>query len=290
MKHIGNLEVTKDSKFEHITEVTGDVHVYGSAKLDAPNLQTVGGYVRVYGSAKLDALQTVGGYVRVDGDAKLDALQTVGGDVYVYGDAKLDALQTVGGFVRVDGDAKLDAPNLQTVGGDVYVYGGAKLDALQKKKDKNAKIICKAALELSFSLKGMIRIDGILSWLIGRKTIGEITAFEVKIVGKLNTSFAVQRGDVFSHGETIEKAIEDLRYKIGNRDASEFEKWRGNLDAEITIDEAIAAYRVITGACEYGVKDFVKSIKMPDKLTPNVVLVITKGKFGNDTFRKFLVV
>jgi hypothetical protein len=73
MKHIGNLEITKDNEkeFANLIEVTGDLRVYGSAKLEA--LQTVGGDLCVDGSAKLEALQTVGGYLRVYGSAKLEA-------------------------------------------------------------------------------------------------------------------------------------------------------------------------------------------------------------------------
>jgi len=153
MRHIGNLEITKENQeqFKDITEVTGYVRVYGEAKiealqtvggyvsvggkakLEAPQLQTVGGDVYVYGEAKLEALQTVGGYVSVYGNAELEApqLQTVGGDVSVNGEAKLEALQTVGGNVSVDSEAKIEAPQLQTVGSHVYVYGEAKLEALQ---------------------------------------------------------------------------------------------------------------------------------------------------------------
>ena len=188
------------------------------------------------------------------------------------GSAKLDALQTVGGYLNVDGSAKLDAP------------------LLQNKNDATAKSKCEAALSASFRLRGLILIDGILSWLLGEKTIDQITVFEIKIVGKLTASFAVKKGELFSHGETVEKAIEDLRYKIGNRDTSEFEGWKSALDKEVSFDDAIAAYRVITGACEFGVKEFVKSTDMPEKLTPNVILEMTKGRFGHDQFRSFLAI
>ena len=50
----GDLIVKNDTVCDY-TEVTGSVSVYGSAKLDAPKLETVGGYVSVSGSAKLDA-------------------------------------------------------------------------------------------------------------------------------------------------------------------------------------------------------------------------------------------
>ena len=34
----------------------------------------------------------------------------------------------------------------------------------------------------------------------------------------------LQDGDIYSHGETLKEAKESLKYKISNRDTSEFEK------------------------------------------------------------------
>ncbi len=225
----------------------------------------------MYGSAKLDALTTVGGYVSVYGSAKLDApkLETVGGDVGVYG------------------SAKLEAPKLETVGGYVGVYGSAKLEApkLENKNNTSAKEITDCALSLAFSLRGLIKIDGILAWLISEKKIGDVTVFEIKIVGKTKNSYAVKRGDTYSHGETVEKAIEDLRYKISSRDTSEFKDWE--VAAERTSDECIKAYRVITGACEQGVREFCKTIDLEKKYSLQEIFKITEDKFGNKEFVKF---
>ncbi|MCB0420648.1 MAG: hypothetical protein KDD61_06615, partial [Bdellovibrionales bacterium] len=199
-------------------------------------------------------------------------------------------LETLGGDVYVNSDAKFEAPNLETVGGHVYVNREAKFEApkLESKNNKDAKLKCHQALHDSLKRKGLILIDGILSWILSEKTIGEVTAFEIRIVGKKDISFAVRKGNLYSHGETIEKAIEDLRYKISDRDASEFEHWRDDLDMEVSIEDAIAAYRTITGACETGVKLFVESIKVPEKLTPNIIVELTSGKYGNDNFKSFL--
>ena len=195
----------------------------------------------------------------------------------------------VTGYVSVYDSAKLDAPLLTTVGGDVYVSGSAKLDApnLKNKNDNSAKEIATHALTLAFSRSGLIKIDGILSWLLGEKTIGKVTVFELKIVGKLKTSYAVKRGDKYAHGETVEKAIEDLRYKISSRDVSAFKSWVKN--EPVTLDEAIEGYRVITGACEQGVRGFVESLRnLPEKITPKEIIKLTDGKFGNDVLSKFL--
>jgi hypothetical protein len=54
---------------------SGDLWLYGDAKLDAAALTNVGGYLWLYGDAKLEAA----------------ALTSVGGDLVLYGDAKLEA-------------------------------------------------------------------------------------------------------------------------------------------------------------------------------------------------------
>ena len=303
-KHIGNLEITEKNQndFKDLVEVSGYLYVYGSANLEA--LTTIGGNLYVYGTAKFEALTTVGGNLHVTGSAKLEALTTIGGYLYVYGSANLEALTTIGGNLDVSGTANLEAPllttiggnldvsgsaNLEaltTIGGNLYVDGSAKLEApLVKSNVKSAKETCKIALEVSFSLHGLIRIDSILSWLISEKTIGNVTVFEIKIVGKLNNSYAVKRGEIYSHGETVEKAIEDLRYKISSRDTSEFKNWKVSIKR--TSDECIKAYRVITGACEQGVKDFCKTIDLEKKYTLKEIFKLTDDKFGHKEFVGF---
>ena len=136
--------------------------------------------------------------------------------------------------------------------------------------------------------RGYIYADGITKKLKSRKKIKEIEIFECEEFLDKTPSYVVKKGDTFSHGKTIKEAVEDLKYKISNRDFSEFEVWKNKLDDKISIDDAIAGYRVITGACEFGVKEFVKSIKIPKTLTPNKVIELTKGQFGNEVFSNFL--
>jgi hypothetical protein len=135
--------------------------------------------------------------------------------------------------------------------------------------------------------RGYVVADGVHRKLKSQKKLGEIEVFECEEFLERESSYVVKRGDAFSHGETVEKAIEDLRYKISDRDTSKYESWRGDLDREISLDEAISAYRVITGACEFGVKDFVRSIEVPDKLSIREVFRLTDGRFGAEKFREF---
>src|SRR6185369_184802 len=79
-----------------------------------------------------------------------------------------------------------------------------------------------------------------------------------KDVGKNKQYFLISDGKgKYAHGETIKEAKEDLIYKISNRDKSEFK----NLDVnkKMPYEKCIEVYRVITGACAEGVKNFVKT-------------------------------
>jgi hypothetical protein len=138
---------------------------------------------------------------------------------------------------------------------------------------------------LSFKKKGLIKVDGILSWLISRKKAMNLVVFKVQIVGKPDASFVVQRNDRFSHGETIKEATESLRYKLSDRDTSRFKSWK--LTTKVKVEDAIQAYRAITGACELGVKNFCESIKVPKNVTVKKVIELTKGQYGNEVFQKF---
>jgi hypothetical protein len=90
---------------------------------------------------------------------------------------------------------------------------------------------------------------------------------------------------VYSHGSTIAEAKESLTYKITDRDSSQYKKW--STRTIVTKEQAIASYRVITGACEAGVRGFCEKIKLKDKYSVNEIIDITKGAYGNDTYRNF---
>jgi hypothetical protein len=104
---------------------------------------------------------------------------------------------------------------------------------------------------------------------------------------KKKESYVVKRGEIFSHGETVEKVVEGLRYKLSDRDTTKFKNIP--VTKNISLDEAIQAYRAITGACEFGVKSFVESMKIPEPLTIKSVVDITVGHWGHDQFKEFFI-
>jgi len=107
----------------------------------------------------------------------------------------------------------------------------------------------------------------------------------VKVEGKLEFSFIVQKAEVYSHGKTIKEAKESLKYKISSRDTSEFKKWK--LDTTVTQQKMILAYRVITGACEFGVRSFCEGKKIPKKITVKDAIKLTTGQYGSEAFAGF---
>jgi hypothetical protein len=285
----GYLYINSNVTLPKLETVGGDLYINSNVTLDAPKLETVGGYLSINSNVTLDApkLETVGGDLSIYSNATLDApkLETVGGNLYINSNATLPKLETVGGDLSIYSNATL--PKLETVGGYLSIYSNATLDApkLKNKNDVTAKKTCQTRLAVSFKKKGLVKIDGILSYLFSRKKLKDLIVFKVKIVGKLKFSFIVQREQQFSHGETVKKAIESLRYKLSDRDTNEFKKWK--LTTTISLDDAIQAYRAITGACELGVRNFCESIKVPEKLTVKKAIELTDGEYGSDKFAEF---
>ncbi len=95
--HIGDLEIRTSldaAKYSDLVEVTGNLSIHSSVKLDAPVLTNVGGNLYINSYAKLDApsLTSVGGRLYINSSVKLDALTSVGGHLYINSSVKLDAL------------------------------------------------------------------------------------------------------------------------------------------------------------------------------------------------------
>ena len=123
--------------------------------------------------------------------------------------------------------------------------------------------------------------DGILSKIVSKK--GNI--FKVINHGSSKQSYLIENNGNYSHGATLKEAREDLIYKISNRDTSKFKD--STLESILKKDEAIEMYMTITGACEEGTKYFVDSNKLKTKYSVKEIIDLTKGQFGNETFKQF---
>ena len=113
--------------------------------------------------------------------------------------------------------------------------------------------------------------------------------YYINVYGTEEITYLVTDGEgKWSHGETLKDAKDDLIYKITDRDKSDYENL--SLDNELSFEEAITCYRVITGACSFGTKDFIKNRLGKNKkevYTIKEIIDLTEGEYGNKVFKNF---
>ena len=106
---------------------------------------------------------------------------------------------------------------------------------------------------------------------------------------KKNIEYIVTDGNgKFAHGQTIKEAKADLIYKISNRDKSRYENL--TLTDTLSHEDAIEAYRVITGACSAGTRHYVEYIlgdNKKEKYTIAEIIGLTEGQYGHNRFKEF---
>jgi len=188
---------------------------------------------------------------------------TVGGYLYL---SSLTSIPegfnpTVGGY--------LDLRSLTSIpeGFNPNNYSNKNLPLLKWGKGKGSYIYCDGRFSEVISQKGLV--------------------WKLKDVNKNNEYYLVSDGNgKYAHGETIKRAKEDLIYKISERNKSDYNGL--DVDKKQSFSECIEMYRVITGACSAGVKQFIESTGIqPKKFSVNEIAKITKGNYGNQEFCRF---
>lgn len=170
---------------------------------------------------------------------------------------------------------------------DNSVVNKMDIDFELKHKDKYAKVVKTKTSIPTFEdwlSRGYVSADGILKELISHKKNKSIDVFKVKEKDGTG-SFVIKSGEIFSHGKTLKEAKDSLIYKISNRDTSMYKSWKLT-DTKKTTD-LIKAYRAITGACESETRNFCESRKLKTKYKISEIIELTKGKYGNEQFKKF---
>jgi len=130
-----------------------------------------------------------------------------------------------------------------------------------------------------------LHVDGLLSEVIEKK--GNV--YHVRNGFNLPIAYVVTDGNGnWAHGYTLDDANQDLHYKMSLRDKSEYKKL--TLESELTFDEAVACYRVITGACSIGTMIYIEN-RLPkprkEKYTIREMIDLTKDEYGGDAFQEF---
>ena len=104
-----------------------------------------------------------------------------------------------------------------------------------------------------------------------------------------NSSILITDGENhWAHGDTLQDARADLIFKINDRDTSVYKNM--SLDDTLTYEEAIAAYRTITGACAAGTRDYIEN-RLPkphkEKYTVQEMITLTEKEYGGKKFSEF---
>jgi len=130
-----------------------------------------------------------------------------------------------------------------------------------------------------------IYADNILAKIVEQK--GNVYHI-VKIGSKVNVYLVTDGEGKWSHGYTLDEAKTDLLYKISKRNKDDYKNL--SLESELSFEDAIVCYRVITGACSFGTKDFIENRlgeNRKDKYTISEIIKLTEDEYGGKTFKNF---
>jgi hypothetical protein len=126
--------------------------------------------------------------------------------------------------------------------------------------------------------------DGIFTEVISHK--GNV--YHVRKIAQKEVFYLITDGSGhWSHGETLKEAKADLIFKICDRTKDDYANLR--LTDSLPFEDAIVCYRVITGACSFGTKDFVNNRlkKRLKNYSITEIIEVTKGEWGNKAFSDY---
>ncbi len=189
---------------------------------------------------------------------------------------------TVGGYLDLSSLTSIPEGFNPTVGGYLYLRSLTSIPEGFNKDDFQRK-------EIPFMKWGKgngdyIFCDDRFSEVITKK--GNV--WKLKDIHKNNEYYLItDNKGKYAHGDSIKEAKADLIFKISNRDKSKYENI--DIDEKIPFANCIEMYRVITGACATGTKNFIeqKGIKQT-KYSPKSIALLTKWAYGNSDFCNFL--
>jgi hypothetical protein len=267
---------------ENFNPTVGGYLDLGSVKSLPENFNpTVGGnlYLRSVTSLPENFNPTVGGYLDLRSVTSLpeNFNPTVGGNLYLRSVTSLpeNFNPTVGGYLDLGSVKSLPENFNPTVGGGLYWKN--------KEKYIGADV---PQVELSWQDGKYKKVDGIFCEMTHPHphTVQGFEIFKLKKVNIDEFIFLAKKDSFYAHGKTIEKAIEDLRFKIVSE---KLKKEPINKNTLITRQY----YRVITGACGLGVSDWMEKNKITkEEITAEELLpiLVKTNAYGVDRFKKLI--
>ena len=202
-----------------------------------------------------------------------------GGSLYLQGTqiTSLPDNLTVGGSLYLRGTQITSLPDNLTVGGSLDLQG-TQITSLPDNLNKNAPTC------YFWKNRKYIKADDIFSIVVSEKR----NVFRIRQIGCSKIKYLVTDGNgKWSHGDTLKDAKNDLIYKISNRDTSKYKNL--TVDSVVSFEFAVEMYRVITGSCGYGVKNFVENNLKHKKAKYKIseIIEITKDQYQAGVFKSF---
>lgn len=287
-----NLSGTAITELPDNLTIGGTLYLRNSKITSLPNNLTVGGGIDLSNSSIKTIPQNLTVHTFLDLDntniTSLPDNLTVGGylDLEYSNIIKIPNNLTVYGYLCLEGTKIEEVPNDSLIYGCIYyndnrmVHQSLPLENYDKRqKFRNEPIFWES--------NGVryIKVDNILSIIDSHH--GNV--YRTHQVGYDKELYIVTDGENnWAHGETLKEAKLDLIYKISDRDTSAYKNM--SLDDVLTFEEAIIAYRTITGACSAGTRDFIEHrLPEPRKKTYTIgeIIELTDNEYGSDKFKEF---
>ena len=182
---------------------------------------------------------------------------------------------SVGGYLDLRGTNITSLPEGLCVGGDLYWPDHLVNIGTYKKLEPETPTYVEGRF---------IWADGILTPIKKIIHIGNYLFF----VGRIPHRNVVSDGVYFAHCDKFADGIVDLKIKINGQDTSRFYSLR--YDTVLTPEEAIEAYRVITGACAQGTRLFLDKIGNEAHKTHTVreIIELVGTNYGFADFARFI--
>lgn len=272
--------------------IGGTLYLRNSKITSLPNNLTVGGGIDLSNSSIKTIPQNLTVHTFLDlvntNITSLPDNLTVGGylDLEYSNIIKIPNNLTVYGYLCLEGTKIEEVPNDSLIYGCIYyndnrmVHPSLPLEDYDKRqKFRNEPIFWES--------NGVryIKVDNILSIIDSHH--GNV--YRTHQVGYDKELYIVSDGENnWAHGETLKEAKLDLIYKISDRDTSAYKNM--SLDDVLTFEEAIIAYRTITGACSAGTRYFIEHrLPEPRKKTYTIgeIIELTDNEYGSDKFKEF---
>ena len=139
---------------------------------------------------------------------------------------------------------------------------------------------CESLTSITYRGSHTVRcIDGYCMEILNKRTVREYSVYSAVFFESGGKCFVAEKDGTYAHGNNVQDTVRDLEFKLCNKRG--IEQYR-NCTLDTPVDYMF--YRVMTGACQTGTEEFLRSqgLGLTDKRTIRQVIDLTKGAYGHE--------